>query len=247
MEEKSVGALQVRSLGKIFSGSGRWAVRELTFSCPPGRIVGLVGENGAGKTTTLRMLAGLLTPTEGDAEISGNSVRTKASQVRSSLGLLFGGAGGLYERLSGRENIQYFARLNGLSKGEAERNLRELNGLLDLGDVLDRRAGSFSAGMRQKTAIARAIIHNPPILLLDEPATGLDVVASRQIYAFINRCRDLGKTVLFSSHDLAAVERLSDSVLVLHRGRLAADACPAEIAGRNSFEEGFVRLTEAKA
>lgn len=244
MEETSAGVLHVRSLGKSFLPGGRWAVRDLTFSCPPGRIVGLVGENGAGKTTTLRMLAGLLVPTEGDAEICGHSVRSAPALVRRSLGVLFGAAGSLYERLTGRENILYFARLNGLSNGEAERNLRDLDDLLELGNILDLRAGAFSAGMRQKAAIARSIIHDPPILLLDEPATGLDVVAARHIYAFIGRCRDLGKTVLFSSHDLTAVERLSDSVLVLHGGRLAADACPAVIAGRDSFEEGFVRLTE---
>ena len=207
-------------------------------------MIGLLGENGAGKTTTLRMLATMLTPTEGDAEICGHGILTAPSAVRRSVGILFGGSGGLYERLTGRENILYFARLNGLSPGAAERNLREISLLLDMENLLDLRAGSFSAGMRQKAIIARSIIHNPALLLLDEPATGLDAVAARSIYTFIRRCRDLGKTVVFSSHDLQAVERISDTVLVLHRGSLAAESTPKGISYRGSFEEGFIRLTE---
>jgi sodium transport system ATP-binding protein len=251
MDATGTPAVRVEGLGKRFSGSGRWAVRGLSFSCAPGEVVGLLGENGAGKTTTLRMLATMLAPSEGDAEVCGHALRAAPERVRRSLGILFGGAGGLYERLTARENVLYYGELNGLSDGEARANLAAVAELLDMRSFLDTKAAAFSTGMRQKTLIARTIIHNPSLLLLDEPATGLDVQTSRSIHAFIRRFKELGKTVIFSSHDLRAVAGVSDSALILHRGTLQAHLTAKEMAGYrgskgiDALEARFLRATEA--
>ena len=239
--------LSCSNIGKKFRGSDRWAVRHLSFGCRRGEIIGLIGENGAGKTTTLRLLATMLSANEGEACVCGWPLKGGSREIRRSVGILFGGISGLYERLSARENIRYFAHLNGMEPAATETEIERLAGMLEMREYLDRRAGTFSSGMRQKTLIARTIIHNPSLLLLDEPATGLDLASARTVYRFIEDCRELGKSVLFSSHDLAAVERISDTVLVLHRGALAASAPPAEIAAGGSLEEGYFHLTgEAK-
>jgi len=238
---------RVHNLGKQFPRSRRWAVRGLSFSCYPGQVIGLLGENGAGKTTTLRMLATILAPSEGGAEIGGYSLADAPARVRRSVGILFGGSSGLYERLSARENILYFAGLNGLDQRQAAYNLKSIVELLGMGDFLDLRAGAFSTGMRQKTLIARAIIHRPALLLLDEPATGLDLGTARSVYAFIDQYRRLGNSVIFSSHDLQAVANISDSVLILHQGKLVDQRDPRDFAAPTALEEHFIRLTGSPA
>ncbi len=235
----------MEKVGKKFKGSDRWAVQDLSFQAEAGEIIGLIGENGAGKSTLLRMLATMLKPSAGRISMAGYDTQTHPGQVRRIMGILFGQHSGLYERLSARENILYFARLNGLSRQEGESRMAELSSLLEMDDFLDRRAGTFSTGMRQKTLIARSIIHNPEVLLLDEPSTGLDVSSARSIHNFIKWCRDDNRTVVFSSHDLNVVQQISDRVLLLHKGRLQVCGTPLEIAGTGSLEEYFFQKQEA--
>ena len=231
--------VQTQKLGKRFARSGLWAVRNLSFSCSRGSITGLLGENGAGKSTTLRMLSTMLTSSEGSASVCGRDISAEPGMVRKSVGILFGGGSGLYERLTASENVEYFAALNGMAPAETADRLDTLAQMLEMSEFLNRRAGTFSTGMRQKTLIARAIVHDPDLLLLDEPASGLDATAAGSIYRFIGHCRELGKTVIFSSHDLKAVEEISDTVLILHKGELAAEGPPASIGGGRTLSEAF--------
>jgi len=237
--------IQAQNLSKGFKGLDRWAVKDLSFQADAGEIIGLVGENGAGKSTLLRMLATILKPTEGRVMVAGFDTQTHPGSVRRAIGILFGQHSGLYERLSARENILYYADLNGLTRDKALHKLTEIGDLLEMNDFLDRPAGTFSTGMRQKTLIARAIIHDPEVLLLDEPSTGLDVTSSRNIHDFIQWYRNLNKTVIFSSHDLGTVERISDRVLMLHKGRLIASGTPSVLAGDGTLEDCFFHRQEA--
>jgi sodium transport system ATP-binding protein len=237
--------IKVQNISKHFKGSDRWALKNLSFNIEEGEIIGLIGENGAGKSTTMRIMATIMRPSSGSMEIAGYDVSIYPGDVRRSIGILFGQNSGLYDRLSARENIQYYANLNGLTDRNVDKQLSEISELLEMEDFLDIKAGAFSTGMRQKTLIARAIIHNPKVLILDEPATGLDVTSSRNIYQFINTCKELNKTVIFSSHDLSAVEKISDRVLILNKGDLLASGPPAEIIKEKSLEDQFVIMQEA--
>ena len=163
----------VQGLSKKYAGN-KFAVENLSFEARDGEIYGLLGPNGAGKTTTLRMLATLLEPTSGSASVAGFDVRTQPEQVRRSIGVVNGGLG-LYDRLTGREILEYFAGFYGMTKSDTRARTKELSDSLELGEVLDRRAGEFSTGMKQKIVIARAVIHSPPVLILDEATNGLDV------------------------------------------------------------------------
>lgn len=212
--------IHVENLTKFYPGSEKPAIDNISFTVERGEIVGLLGENGAGKTTTLRILATTLSPNSGTAEIEGFSIIHKPEMARSRTGVLFGGETGLYDRLTCRENILYFAELNGIPKNEALRRLKTLTSELEMESFINRRSHEFSKGMKQKTAIARSIIHDPGIMLFDEPASGLDLRASRVIYGFMRRCRKQGKAILFSSHNINEVKRVCSRVLLLHRGRL---------------------------
>ena len=240
--------LVTNNLGKKYPGSDCWALRDLNLTCARGEITALTGINGAGKTTTLRLIASTLKPSTGEVHINGRPAEHRSGESRRQIGILFGGISGLYKRLTARENILYFARLNGLSIMEAEQNLKKLSTWLKLDGFLDTRADRFSTGMRQRTIIARAIIHDPPLLLLDEPATGLDPRAAENIYTFISECREEGKTVIFSSHNLGASEKLSDKIVLLDKGGVAAAGRSAEIAAiaglpaTASLEESFFSL-----
>ena len=234
--------IEANNLFKQYKGSDTWAVRDVSFGASQGEVVGLVGENGAGKSTLLRMLATMLKPSAGRVSVAGFDAAKDPSSVRRSVGILFGQQNGLYERLTARENILYFARLNGMGRDETRRRLPKISAMLEMEGFLDLRAGTFSTGMRQKTLIARSIIHDPAVLMLDEPASGLDVTSARNIHSFIKWCRDAGKTVIFSSHDLHTVERISDRVLLLRNGLLTASGPPAEITGETSLEELFFRI-----
>lgn len=233
--------IEVCGLAKEFSATV--AVAEVSFKVAAGEVFGLLGENGAGKTTTLRMLATLLRPTRGSARIGGFDLVEEAAGVRRLLGLVF--EGGLYERLSARENIRYFGRLHGLEGSRLEERVEAVLAALAMTEYADRRTGKLSKGMRQKVVIARALVHDPPILLMDEPTAGLDITAARQVYAFIEQARRQGKTVVFSSHNMAEVERLCDRVAVMHRGRIVAEGTVAQLmgaCGTDRFEDAFVRL-----
>lgn len=221
------------------------AVDGLTLEVSKGEVFGLLGENGAGKTTTLRLLATMLKPTGGTATINGEDLVENPDKVRESIGILFGGETGLYDRLSARENIAYFGQLNGMEKEELNARIDDLCKRLGMEEYMDRRAGKFSKGMKQKVAIARSIVHNPPIMLFDEPTSGLDVTAIRVVQEFIKELKNEGKTIIFSSHSMAEVEKLCDRVGVINKGKLVAIGTLEELKrehGTDDLEEVFIRL-----
>lgn len=235
--------VKVTNLSKSFKNVN--AVNNVSFTVEPGEIVGLLGENGAGKTTTLRMLATMLKPTSGTVEINGYDILNDGDKVRSQIGILFGGEVGLYDRLTARENIRYFAMLNGISKEEADKNISELCKLLDMDEYIDRRVGKFSRGMKQKVAIARSIIHNPKVMLFDEPTMGLDVTASRIVQNFIFKCKEESKAIIFSSHSMQEVEKLCDRVIIINKGKIIENIRIQDLKEKyknNDLEEVFVSL-----
>ena len=235
--------IEIKELSKRFKKV--LAVDRISFRVARGEIVGLLGENGAGKTTTLRMLATMLKPTEGTALVNGYDIVRDQDEVRGEIGILFGGEVGLYDRLTARENISYFAELNGMSKVETEKSIQELVQLLDMEEYIDRRVGKFSRGMKQKVAIARSIVHKPSVMLFDEPTAGLDVTAARIVQDFIIRCKRDNKAIIFSSHSMAEVEKLCDRIVMIHRGRILEQGTVAELKEKyhhDNMEEIFVRL-----
>lgn len=225
------------------------AVDGVHFTAANGRITGLLGSNGAGKTTTLRMVAGLIAPQRGHVRVDGVDVAADPAGVRARLGVL-GDARGLYPRLSARENIVYHARLQGLPDDLAQARAAALAEMLDLGPLLDRRTEGFSQGERMKTALARALVHDPPNIVLDEPTNGLDVLSIRALRESLRRLRDQeGKCIVVSTHVMQEVERLCDHVVVLAEGRTVAAGSVPELCaatGGGDFEEAFVRLAFAE-
>jgi sodium transport system ATP-binding protein len=220
------------------------AVRDVTLRASDGRITGLLGPNGAGKSTTLRMLYTVLEPDAGEAFVDGVSVRADPLEARRRIGVLPHGAG-IYPRLTARENIAYFGELHGLGRAERERRADELIERLDLSACAHRPAKGFSQGERLKTALARALIHRPRNVLLDEPTNGLDVMAVRNLRALLMQLRDAGHCVLFSSHVMQEVAALCDEIVVIASGTVVASGTPAEIrarAGVSDLEEAFVHV-----
>ena len=221
------------------------ALDGLTFRADAGAITGLLGPNGAGKTTALRILYGLLEPDSGTVSVDGLPGGAATVEARARLGVLTD-IHGLYPRLTAREHARYFGRLHGLSGRDLEDRIDRLVLLLDMQSIADRRAGGFSHGERMKTALARALVHDPPNLLLDEPTNGLDVPAVRSVRRLLKRLRDDGRAILFSSHVMQEVSALCDSVALMRAGRVVAFGTTAQIqqqAGRESLEEAFVALT----
>lgn len=198
------------------------AVNDVSLEIKEGEIFGLLGENGAGKTTTLRMLATMLKPTEGTITVCAHDAVKEDSKVRENIGILFGGETGLYDRLTARENIEYFGKLYDMSKEELNAQIEKLTKILDMGDYIDKPVGKFSKGMKQKVAFARSTVHNPKVLLLDEPTSGLDVTAAIQVHDFMRSCQKEGKTIIFSSHTMEEVEKLCNRVAIIHNGSLKA-------------------------
>jgi sodium transport system ATP-binding protein len=234
--------IEVKDLHKAF-GSVR-AVDGVSFSARDGEITGLLGPNGAGKTTTLRMLYTLMKPDAGQVLVDGIDAARDPLTVRQRLGVL-PDARGLYKRLSARENIEYFGRLQGLDEETIRTRSQTLIEALDMADIVDRRTEGFSQGQRVKTAIARALIHDPANCILDEPTNGLDVMATRAMRDFLRRLKAEGRCVLFSSHIMQEVGVLCDRIVVIARGRVVADAAPdalREQAGTANLEEAFVRV-----
>jgi sodium transport system ATP-binding protein len=235
--------IEARALAKNFGPVV--AVRELSLTAADGCITGLVGPNGAGKSTSLRMLYTVLRPDSGDALIDGASVVRSPLAAAARLGVLAHGAG-IYPNLTARENILYFAALHGLSPGQARARAAELIALLDMQDIAERRAKGFSQGQRVKTALARALVHRPRNVLLDEPTNGLDVMAVRTLRALLRQLRGEGHCVLFSSHVMQEVSELCDTVVVIAQGTVLASGTPGAICAAHaaaSLEEAFVRLT----
>jgi sodium transport system ATP-binding protein len=220
------------------------ALRGVSFIAPDGQITGLLGPNGAGKTTTLRILYTVLKPDRGSATVDGHNTLTDAREVQRRIGAL-PDAHGLYPRLTARENIRYYGRLHGLKESELEQNIDSIVAVLEMKEIADRRSGGFSHGERLKVAIARALVHAPRNILLDEPTNGLDVMSIRNIRAFIRRLRDEGKTVLFSSHVMQEVSALCDRIVVIGRGQVAASGTAEELreqTGQSNLEDAFVSI-----
>ncbi|WP_126425161.1 ABC transporter ATP-binding protein [Brevibacillus marinus] len=208
------------------------AVDDLSFTIQSGEVLGLLGENGAGKTTTMRIMATVLKPTAGDVLVAGFSVCRQPQEVRRRIGLLLGGDVGLYGRLTARENIRYFGHLYGMDEQTLKKRVEELSRTLQMEDFIDRRVNGFSRGMRQKVAIARTLVHDPQVILLDEPTTGLDVSAASVFRNLIVELRRAGKTILFSSHNMGEIEKLCDRVVIMHKGRLRFAGTVAELKQR---------------
>lgn len=221
------------------------AVEEVGFTARDGEVTGLLGPNGAGKSTTLRMLYGLMRPEAGTLEVDGLDVRREPLRAQERIGAL-PDTHALYPRLTGRENIRYFARLRGIGAQETEERTAEFVRFLDMGEFVDRRAKGYSHGERSRVLLARALIHEPPNVLLDEPTNGLDVMSTRRMRGMIRALRDRGRAVLFSSHLMHEVSLLCDRIVIIAAGRTVAQGSPdtiREAAGRDDLEEAFVALT----
>jgi len=220
------------------------AVGGISFTAPDGAITGLLGPNGAGKTTSLRMIYGLMKPDAGRIEVDGVAVLENPQAAQSRMGVLPDVAG-LYPRLTAREHIHYFGRLQGLSGDEVERRAEHWIDMLDMRSFADRRAAGFSHGERTRVALARALVHEPQNVLLDEPTNGLDVMSTRTIRDLIRRLKEEKRCVLFSSHVMQEVAALCDRIVVIAGGRIAADSTPEEllaVTGKTTLEDAFVAL-----
>jgi len=234
--------IQVENLHKSF-GEIR-AVDGVSFVAHDGQITGLLGPNGAGKTTTLRMLYTLMRPDTGRVVVDGIDAGADPLAVRRRLGVL-PDARGLYKRLTARENIDYFARLQGVSAQQSAQRRETLIQVLEMKDFADRQAEGFSQGQRVKTAIARALVHDPKNVILDEPTNGLDVMATRRMRQFMRDLRAEGRCVLFSSHIMQEVAQLCDRIVVISKGRVVADESPDALrvqTGESNLEEAFVKI-----
>lgn len=239
--------IEARSLSKRFQDKKRGEIRavdNVSFACKPGQIYGLLGANGAGKTTTLRMLATILEPTDGTALVCGYDVVEHPEKVRASVGFL-STATALYPRLTAQEMVEYFGRLNGLDEATLKKRVEDIFSRLNMNDFRDRRCDKLSTGQKQKTSIARTLVHDPPVMIFDEPTTGLDVMTARTIIGFISDCRDRGKTVIFSTHIMSEVERLCDHIGIVHDGKLLAEGTVAELRakyGEHNLEEIMFKI-----
>ena len=239
----TTSAVRVDRLEKTL-GSNK-VLRGISLEAHSGEIFGLLGPNGAGKTTTLRIICTLLAPDAGSVEVLGFDTRIAPQEVRRRVGVVTAEIG-VYPRLSARENIAYFAELSGVLNGELKRRVDGVIERLDMGSFATQRAESLSSGQKQKVAIARAIVHDPPVLMFDEPTSNLDVLASREIREFMVESKGRGKCVIFSTHVLHDAERLCDRVTIIHQGQVVASGPTAEVRGaRHDLEDAFLSLVGA--
>src|SRR3981081_1947199 len=229
--------IEARGLSKRFRDKKRGEIGagdNVSFRCEPGRIYGLLGAKGAGKTTTLRILATILEPTDGTALICGHDAVQEPEKVRANVGFL-STATALYPRLTAQELVEYFGRLNGLDEATLKKRLDDIFSRLDMNGFRDRRCDKLSTGMKQKTSIARTLVHDPSVMIFDEPTLGLDIMSARTIVAFIRECRENGKTVIFSTHVMSEVEKLCDVIGIIHNGALLAEGTPPQL--REKYQE----------
>jgi sodium transport system ATP-binding protein len=239
--------LQVENLTKSFRDLRRGqvlAVDSVSFEARPGEIFGLLGPNGAGKTTTMRILCTVLRPTGGTARLAGFDVATQANQVRQHIGFLSANTA-IYDRMTAWELVEYFGRLYGLEGERLRARMEEVFTALQMNDFRDVLGAKMSTGMRQKVSIARAIVHDPPILIFDEPTLGLDVLVARAVLENIKRLRAMGKCVVFSTHIMREVEKLCDRVAIISRGRIRASGTLEQLRqehGEEDLEELFFAL-----
>src|SRR5262244_1454614 len=247
MEERIGTLIEALNLSKTFQDKKRGdvrAVESVSFTCRPGQIYGLLGANGAGKTTTLRLLATILEPTDGTARLCGQDIVEHPERARQYCGFL-STATALYPRLTAYEMVEYFGRLNGLDSATLKKRIDEIFDRLDMNGFRDRRCDKLSTGMKQKTSIARTLVHDPAVMIFDEPTLGLDIMTARTITSFIRECRDLGKTVIFSTHIMSEVEKLCDVIGIIQGGKLLAEGTLAELRERyqeRDLEEIFVKV-----
>jgi sodium transport system ATP-binding protein len=239
--------IQVDNLRKSFRDLRRGlvhAVDGVSFEAWPGEIFGLLGPNGAGKTTTMRILCTVLRPSDGTARVAGYDVATQPAQVRQHIGFMSANTA-IYDRMSAWEMVSYFGRLYGLGEQKLNERLETVFATLHMNDFRDLLGAKMSTGMRQKVSIARAIIHDPPVLIFDEPTAGLDVLVARAVQEAIQQLRSLGKCILFSTHIMREVERLCDRVAIVSRGRVQACGTLQELRQKyeqEDLEELFFKL-----
>lgn len=239
--------IKADNLCKIFKDKKRGELRAVdgvSFECKSGEVFGLLGPNGAGKTTTLRMLSTALKPSSGTALIDGLDVVQEPQRARKRIGFLSGNTG-LYGRLTAREMVTYFGRLYGMQKDAIDERINKIFTMLDMLDFADDRNEKLSSGMKQKVSIARSVVHDPPVMVFDEPTTGLDVMSSRTIVGFINQCRDDGKCVIFSTHIMSEAARLCSRIAIIHNGRIYADGTVQDIlnkSGCDNLEDAFIKI-----
>ncbi len=241
--------VQVRNLTKVYHEDGRGEVRAadgITFDCRAGEIFGLLGANGAGKTTTLRVLATILRPSSGFATVMGYDVVTAPEAVRRSLGF-YSASTALYPRLTARETLEFFARINGYPAARVKERVEKLISRFGISDYANARVDRLSQGMKQKVSIARTVVHDPPVLIFDEPTVGLDVLNAIEMQKVIGEFRSEGKTIIFSTHIMSEAERLCDRIAIVHRGKIhACDTLAAlrAASGKPYLEDIFVHYLE---
>jgi sodium transport system ATP-binding protein len=225
-----------------------FAVDKISFVCQPGRIFTLLGPNGAGKTTTLRMIATMLKPSAGHITVAGFDTVSQSQQVRAHIGFLTGSTA-LYGRLTPREIIRYYGELHGMSLERIEARQKIYFDLFNIWDFADKRVDKLSTGMKQKVSIVRTIIHDPAVVIFDEPTTGLDVITARHIIELIRTCKKEGKTVIFSTHIMGEVSLLADDLAIIHQGRLCYNGSFDDFKSRNqgvSLEDAFINTVNAE-
>ena len=238
-------SVEIRELRKTFWDESRGEVRAvdgIDFDCQSGEVFGLLGANGAGKTTTLRMLATILKPTGGSASLNGYDVIAAPEDVRRSLGF-YSASTALYPRLTGRETLEFFARINGYPANQVNRRVEALIERFGIAEYADARVEKLSSGMKQKISIARTIVHDPPVLIFDEPTVGLDVMAALEMQRVIRELRGEGKCIIFSTHIMSEAEKLCDRIAIIHQGRILALGTLEEhrqATGQHYLEDIFV-------
>ncbi len=238
--------LSVKNLTKKFNGFA--AINDISFDASEGEILGLLGPNGAGKTTTIRTIATLQAPTSGTIEACGFDAEKNPEGVRENIGVLTTDIG-VYERFTGRENLRYFGELYKIYNAALENRINDLVKLLQMEDFIDRIAGKYSTGMKQKLAIARSVIHDPKIIMFDEPTAGLDVLAAQTVLGFMRQAREDKKCVIFSTHRMNEAEKLCDRAVIIHRGKMIANESISSLKEKTQtpdLEEAFLKLISAE-
>jgi sodium transport system ATP-binding protein len=245
-------AVQVDHVSKKFYDFKRGeiaVVNDLSLQCSTGEIVGILGPNGAGKTTILRMISAILTPTAGNIEVFGHNTREHPAEIRSRIGFISSDTN-LYDRLTAEEMVYYFGKFFNLSDDEIRKRAEKLYESLSMGSILKRQCRNLSAGEKQKVSIARTLIHDPPLLILDEPTTALDVLTSRDIIWLVRQSRNEGKAILYSAHNMVEVEDLCDRIILIHKGNLLDEGTIPEVISRSgapNLTECFLSLVKEPA
>ena len=243
--------IEIQNISKTFyhaNGREVQAVRDVSFDAGPNEIFGLLGPNGAGKTTLLRMLAAIIKPDTGVCKIAGLDSQKHPEEIRSKIGFLSGNTK-LYKRMTAREVLKYFGKLNSMADQEINDRIEEVVDILDMSEFINRRCETFSTGQMQRTSIARVIIHDPEVLILDEPTLGLDIMSSQAIINFIRNARKQGRTVIFSTHYMTEAEALCDRIGLIHNGKIMTIGSREELytqTGTDNLQEAFLSIVNSK-